>query len=355
MTSFGRVNVNPPAPFRAVVRIGNPEPAVVPIAAVDGSGYAGAVNLRSLDLNLLVALDALLTERSVTRAAGRLGISQPSMSASLSRLRRHFGDEILHRVGNQYELTPLGGRLNRMVGDVLHGAERVFASQATFDPETSERQVTVVASDYAMAVAIQALCADLDRRAPGMHVRIRHITPEFVGQGTDGFRTVDGVLMPHGYLPDLPNTDLYKDRWVCIVAAANTRVGDRLTMEDLAHLPWVDAFGGPRGSTPAAQQLQLLGIEPTVQVTADSFLGVPFLVAGTQRIALLQERLARRIAVRPDLRVLECPFEVVPLVEAFWWHPIYEHDIEHAWLRRRFAEVAANLDTNQPMATAAGR
>ncbi|MFJ7215062.1 LysR family transcriptional regulator [Amycolatopsis sp. NPDC098790] len=302
------------------------------------------MNLRSLDLNLLVALDALLVERSVTRAATRLAISQPSMSASLSRLRRHFGDELLHRVGNQYELTPLGGRLNRMVGDVLHGAERVFGSQATFDPETSERQVTVVASDYAMAVAIQALCADLDRHAPGMHVRVRHITPEFVGQGDEGFRAVDGVFMPHGFLPDLPHTDLYQDRWVCVVATENPEVGERLTLADLARLPWVDAFGGPRGSTPAARQLQLLGVEPVVQVTADSFLGVPFLVAGTRRIALLQERLARRIADRPDLRILDCPFEAVPLVEAFWWHPVYEHDIEHAWLRERLAVVARELD-----------
>jgi hypothetical protein len=87
----------------------------------------------------------------------------------------------------------------------------------------------------------------------------------------------------------------------------------------------------------------LLGVEPHVQITADSFLGVPFLITGTQRIALLQERLAQRIAVRPDLRILECPFEAVPLVEAFWWHPIYDRDIEHTWLRNRFALALAGI------------
>lgn len=299
------------------------------------------MSLRRLDLNLLVALDALLTERGVTRAAARLGISQPSMSASLARLRRHFGDELLHRTGNSYELTPLGTRLSELVAEVLHGAERVFASQSRFDPKSSQRQFTFVTSDYGLAVAVRTLCADLDRHAPHMRVRLRHITPEFVERGAEGIRSVDGLLLPHGFLPDLPHLDLYQDRWVCVVATANDQVGDRLTMADLATLPWVDAFGGPRGSTPVSRQLQLLGIEPHVQVIVDSFLGMPFLIAGTNRIAMLQHQLAREVADRPDLRVLDCPFDAVPLVEALWWHPVHDQDVEHQWLRHRFADAVA--------------
>ncbi|MFJ8816280.1 LysR family transcriptional regulator [Amycolatopsis thermoflava] len=295
------------------------------------------VNLRRLDLNLLVALDALLAERSVTQAANRLGISQPSMSASLRRLRRHFDDELLRREGNRYQLTPLGVRLSSLVGDVLSGAERVFGSRATFDPLTSQREFTLNITDYGLAVAVRVLCARLAERAPSMRVRLHHITPEFAAAGVEGIRGVDGVLMPHGFLPGLPHLDLYSDRWVCVVSADNPRVGEELTMADLTTLPWVDSFGGPRGSTPVARQLQLLGVEPRVQVHTESFLGVPLLIAGTERIALLQERIARRIATGPGLRILDCPFDAVPLVEALWWHPVFDDDIEHVWMRELLA------------------
>ncbi|MFJ6852466.1 LysR family transcriptional regulator [Streptomyces sp. NPDC091271] len=297
------------------------------------------MDLRSIDLNLLVALDALLKERGVSRAAQRLALSQPTLSASLARLRRHFNDELLHRVGNQYVLTPLAERLAAMTGDTLNGAERIFTSQASFDPATSQRLFTLLTTDYGLAEAASAVCSAIEREGPRMRVRLRHITPEFAERGAEGLRSVDGLLMPHGYLPDLPHLDLYQDRWVCVVSADNAQVGDELTMHDLVTLPWVDAFGGPGGSTPAARQLRLLGVEPTVMVFADSFLGVPFLVAGTNRAALLQERVARRIADRPDLRTLECPFDAVPLTEAFWWHPVYTHDLEHVWLRGLLTEM----------------
>jgi len=309
------------------------------------------VNLRRLDLNLLLALDVLLTERSVTQAAHRLSISQPSMSASLRRLRRHFGDELLRRTGNHYQLTPLAVRLSGLVGEVLSGAERVFASQATFDPLTSQREFTLAITDYGLAIAARVLCAELAERAPAMRVRLHHITPDFAATGTDGIRRVDALLMPHGFLPGLPHLDLYSDRWVCVVSADNTRVGDELKMSDLATLPWVDTFGGPRGSTPAARQLQLLGVEPRVQVHTESFLGAPFLITGTDRIALLQERIARRIAAGPQLRILACPCEPVPLVEALWWHPVFDDDLEHRWMREMFAEAMHEFEDRESRRT----
>src|SRR3712207_9356143 len=97
----------------------------------------GAVNLASLDLNLLVSLDALLQERSVTRAATRMGLSQPALSASLARLRRHFGDELLTRVGNEYRLTPLAAQLKELARLALSGVERVFEAQT----RSEERRV----------------------------------------------------------------------------------------------------------------------------------------------------------------------------------------------------------------------
>ena len=112
-----------------------------------------------LDLNLLVSLDALLPERSVSRAAARLGRSQPSLSESLARLRRHFRDDLLARVGNHYELTPLAAQLAEQTTSALAAVARVFASEPDFDPAIAEREFTVLISDYAITVLGPELAA----------------------------------------------------------------------------------------------------------------------------------------------------------------------------------------------------
>src|ERR1700733_13882015 len=103
-------------------------------------GCGGPVNFASLDLNLLVSLDALLQQASVTRAANQMGLSQPALSASLARLRRHFDDELLTRVGNEYRLTPMALQLKELARVALSGVERVFTAQPAFDPASSTRE-----------------------------------------------------------------------------------------------------------------------------------------------------------------------------------------------------------------------
>src|SRR5438270_4095952 len=124
------------------------------------------VSLPNLDLNLLLSLDALLEQRGVTRAAQQLGLSQPALSASLARLRRHFGDELLTRVGNEYRLTPLAAHLKPRVRLALEGVERVFTAQPEFDPAQSTREFSVFMSDYAAAVLGSPLAELLGEEAP---------------------------------------------------------------------------------------------------------------------------------------------------------------------------------------------
>jgi DNA-binding transcriptional LysR family regulator len=301
------------------------------------------VQLANLDLNLLLPLDALLRERSVTRAAAAMGLSQPALSASLARLRRHFGDELLTRVGNSYELTPLAAALRRRVGVALAGAEQVFASEPVFDPAVSQRTFTLLGSDYPMAVLGRPLAAILAEQAPGVRLRFQHHTPNVVESAGDALRDVDGILLPHGFLSELPHLDLFADTWVCLVAADNPAVGEALTMADLAALPWVLTYNSPAAFTPADRQLKMLGIEPHVQVVVESFLALPFYIAGTDRIGLVQGHLARELVRSGDVRALPCPYDVVPLVEALWWHPVHEHDPEHVWFRDVLAQASARI------------
>src|SRR5436189_25212 len=130
-------------------------------------------HLANLDLNLLVALRELLRERSVTRAAERLGVTQPAASAALSRLRRHFGDELLVRDRGEYTLTPLGAQLAEQADAVCTAAQRLFAASADFDPATSEREFTLVMADYTIVVMGEALSRAIARAAPRARLHIR--------------------------------------------------------------------------------------------------------------------------------------------------------------------------------------
>ncbi|WP_435837879.1 LysR family transcriptional regulator [Streptantibioticus parmotrematis] len=311
-----------------------------------GDGVPGAVAGRDallcagLESTQLQALHALLTERSVTGAARRLGRSQPTLSSALARLRRQFGDELLTRSGNTSRLTRFAEQLLPLAATAVVAVDRVFAAEAEFTPGTSRRTFTVVSSDHGVGTVGARLVARVAADAPNACVRFVPVTTRSIGHDDGYLRTVDGVFMPHGYL-DLPRSiDLHTDRWVCVVAADNAAVGERLTMEDLRVLPWIATFADRLGRAPAWRQMELLGVIPRVVAVAESFLVVPQLVRGSGAVALLQEKVAALVAADPAFRVLDCPFDVVPLVEAFWWHPVHDEDPGHRWLRACLREIS---------------
>ena len=294
-----------------------------------------------------MSLDALLSECSVTRAAERLGLSQPALSSALRRLRRHFGDELLVRVGNTYKLTPLGVSLRARVTLALEGAERVFDAKPDFDPAECSREFTVVTSDYALSVMGPPLLAAMSARAPRARIRFRQPALSQVADAVGDLRTADGLMCPHGFAADLPYLDIFRDRWVCVVAEQNSAIGDTLTVEELTKSPWVTALDQRTAYTPVHKQLELAlqGVALDIQVVTDGFVAVPGLIAGTDRVALVQERLCRTFPAGLGIRVLDCPFEALPLVEALWWHPLYDLDPEHQLLRSVFADVAVALES----------
>ncbi|BCL31057.1 LysR family transcriptional regulator [Streptomyces aurantiacus] len=310
------------------------------------------MNLARLDLNLVVALRALLTERNVTRAGQRVGLSQPAMSAALARLRRHFDDDLLARVGGHYELTALGQVLLDRTSTAYDVLERLFASQAEFDASTERREFKLLASDYAVAVFGTELARVVHEEAPGIRLRFTQTPPGVVDDTATLLSATDGLLMPHGVISDFPATDLFEDQWVFLVARDHPGVEDRLTRQDLARLPWV--IYQRTYDAPAVRQLSMLGVEPRVEVSVDSFQLLPLLVAGTRRIALIQARLARLLAPLAAVRVVEPPYEAVPLQEAMWWHPVHTHDAAHIWLRETAARVGRRLVSGSASAGSTG-
>ncbi|MEV4800235.1 LysR family transcriptional regulator [Nonomuraea sp. NPDC049421] len=289
----------------------------------------------------MVALHALLEERNVTKAGLRVGLSQPAMSAALARLRHHFADELLVRQGNRYELTPLGNALRAPAANAYAMLDRLFTSRADFRPGDEERDFTLLSSDYAIAVFGAALARTLHAEAPGLRLHFRHVPPGFVENPEAVLGAVDGAMMPHGVISGLPAVELYEDAWVCLVADDHPEIGDRITLDDLARLPWV--VYQRTFDAPVTRQLSMLGLEPHVEVSVQHFQLLPSLVAGTRRVALVQRRLAELLRDVAPVRMPALPFEAVPLREALWWHPVHTHDAAHTWLRTTATRVAASL------------
>jgi len=315
---------------------------------------ADSPRLSRLDLNLLVALDALLTEKSVTRAAERLGLSQPSLSASLARLRTHFDDPLLARRGNSYELTPLARRLGQHTATAIDATRRVFETQTEWTPESAEREFSVYGSDHTFATLGRLVSAYAAEEAPQVSFRFMLHNPTIVEDAHQRLRSADGMVLPHGYLTGLPHTDLDREGWVILASDDNPALDGGLTMDALAASDWVLTFQSRSAFTPPARQLQQLGIEPRVAAIVESFLAMPYFIAGTGRLGLLQSSLAPIAAGVDGIRVVEPPFEATPILNALWWDPVHETDPEHRWMRSLFARAASVLQSERRLLSASG-
>jgi DNA-binding transcriptional LysR family regulator len=303
-----------------------------------------ATSLANLDLNLLVILRELLRERNVTRAARQVGITQPAASAALARLRRHFGDDLLERTRRGFVLTPLGAQLADRIEEVCDGVERLFLAEPPFAPEETEREFGVLVPDYVLAALGEQLSRTLHAAAPHARLNVKVVKEALPTEPLETLRVLDAIISAATapLRATCRSLELFRDRWVCVVAADNP-VGDRLELADLERLPWVVPHH-PDGGYPAGAALAplfaRLSTPPRVAVRVESYQATPSFVAGTDRVAVMQLRLARRLAGRPDLRVLPCPGDPPPIVETLWWHPRHDEDEGHRWFRSVVARAA---------------
>ncbi|HEY3903294.1 MAG TPA: LysR family transcriptional regulator [Streptosporangiaceae bacterium] len=298
------------------------------------------MGLGGTDLNLVIALKALLEEGNVTKAGAKIGKSQPAMSTALARLRRHYKDELLVRVGRDYELTPFARALIPSVQQTVSSVECALDIGRRFDPATSRHAFQLVATDYAITVLAEPLLQRISDLAPHMRLDFDSI-PMDMHESERGLMHCDALIAPLGFGFRGSYEPLFRDRFVCVVDPANPRLHDgRLDLADLAALPHAVRSCGGTHVAPADRVLDELGVRRRVQVTTAGWLPLPFLIPGTDLIAIMPERLAYRVAVPLGLKVAEPPFGRVELIETLWWHPDRAATPEHAWLRRTLTEVA---------------
>lgn len=291
-------------------------------------------NIASLDLNLLVALDALLREANVTRAAERLNLTQPTLSAALSKLRRHFDDELLVRLGNTLELTPLAVRIRPLVAESIVSVTRVFGAHLDFDPRTSKRRFSILSSDYGVGVAGTRWSNAVARLSPNIRMAFSSTAEKDLSPPEVRLRDVDGVLAPQGFFPEtLPHLDVLDDRWVLIADERNTALDEHPTIEQLAALPWATTFESPRVAPAGIDRAVWAKMSSHISVVLSSFSAIPLCVRGTSRVALVQEALLTALGAEHGLRVYAPPVPIDPITLSFWWHPTFNNDVEHIWLR----------------------
>lgn len=301
------------------------------------------MDLRGVDLNLLLGLDALLSERNVTRAAARMSLGQSAMSATLGRLRKHFEDPLLVREGRSLVLTPTAEALEPLVREAVHAAWAVFGKPKGFDPLTDRRSFTVVASDYTAFVLLRPLISRLAETAPLQRINVTHAQIDFVEMLRTG--AADVVILPVEVIP--PGTvyahrHLFTDRFV-LVADKSQDLGGMVTPEQFARLPYIAFSGGPHPSFPDSQ-LEALVPARRVEMTTPGYVVMPMLVIGTQLVALVPERLVGSFLDHGyPLTVAEPPGPLRPLTETMIWSPRQTDDPGHRWLREQIAEQALTL------------
>src|SRR5215475_9698633 len=269
------------------------------------------MSLAGVDLNLLVALDALLAERNVTRAAERVGLSQPGMSNTLARLRKLFGDPLLVREGLALVPTPRAESLRQPVQEALSLIENALDNRPGFDPARDHMTFTVSCSDYSVLMLIGPLVRRLAAAAPGLTIQVLPRAPDPVRLLRDG--DADLVIEPVEIMPEttLPSLRLFADRWVCCVWAGTAEVGDQMTQETylrLGHLVYSAMRGHPVSIVDT--YLAQAKVARRIEFTVESFLLAPFLLQGTDLVAVVPERAAGHLRRTADVRFLEPPMDL---------------------------------------------
>jgi LysR family nod box-dependent transcriptional activator len=296
-----------------------------------------------LDLNLLVALDALLTTQNVTRAAERLCLSQSAMSGCLARLRAHFEDELIVQVGRRMVLTPLGSGLVRPLRELLAETEALVTAKPSFDPSRSERSFSIITSDYAAQVLMPKVLQRLAGEAPRVKVTIDVLTEESV----ENFEHGDTELLLIAEQFAAKNCDrdhIFDDEYVCVAWQGNKAVGRSLSIRQYLSMPHaVVRFPRGRQNTHDQRHLDRLGYQRNVAVTTPTFTLLPFFVIGTDRIATVHSRLARQCAEYLPLRVVPAPVRFPVLREVLQWQPHLASDPALHWFREVVKRAAQDI------------
>lgn len=293
------------------------------------------MKLHQLDLNLLLALDALISLKSVTRAAEKRFISQPAMSHALNRLRAFFDDPLLVRTPQGMQPTERALHLQRGVHQVLSLLENHLNQPEAFDPKTSQRRFTISTTDYVECVLIPPLVKLLAAQAPGLHIDIQ-ILREEIPEAALANGEIDLLLGFDEYMR-IPGY-LCRETWLTeplagLVSAHHPQVGDALTLAQTIALPHV--FHSPLGrrGSPLDAYLAARGLQRSISVESQSYMSAAAIVSHTDHLCILPQRVAAMLAGYWPLRQVALPQDFPDYHLNCVWHPVQDKQPALCWLR----------------------
>lgn len=297
------------------------------------------MRFKGLDLNLLVALDILLAERSVTQASERLHLTQSAVSCALARLRETLGDELLVQSGKKMLLTPFAEELRSQVREILTLIDATMLSNPGFQPETSERHFRIACSDFVAEVVMIVAQREVSHRAPGISLDLLPIVSDDLLRSLER-GDIDLVIAPEFYChPTHAQAMLFTDTWACLAWADNQAVGATLGLEQYLAMDHVTLQ--PFEQVALDQRyFDEKKMQRRVKVTAPIFALIPRMLVGTKRIATVPSQLAATYDKIFPLKSVRLEFDIPPLVETLQWHPSRQRDVGLAWLRDIIHSVA---------------
>jgi len=301
------------------------------------------MRFNKLDLNLLVALDALLTEQNISRAAEKIYLSQSAMSSALARLREYFGDELLVQVGRKMELTPRAQALQDPVRDILVRIDSTVSAQPDFVPAQSDRVFRLHVSDYTMTTLMPHVIALAYQHAPGIRLELcaQIMHPHRVLERGEA----DLLIIPKEYgSVDHPAETLLTETFCCVVWNRSPLAKGEMTAERYLAAGHIVVQPGELHSALEDGFMHKLGIERKVEVTTYSFVAPAQLLPGTNRIATMHRRLARQVARSLPVVLRDVPVPVPAMEQSMQWHKHRTTDPGLAWLRGIIKQAVTVMD-----------
>jgi LysR family transcriptional regulator, nod-box dependent transcriptional activator len=301
------------------------------------------MRFNKLDLNLLVALDALLTEQNISRAAEKIYLSQSATSSALARLREYFGDELLVQVGRRMELTPRAQALQDPVRDILVRVDATVSAEPDFVPAQSDRAFRLHVSDYTMTTLMPHLLALAYQQAPGVRLDLRAqiMHPHRVLERGEA----DLLIIPKEYCSvDHPSELLLTESFCCVLWDRSPLAKGEMTAERYLRAGHIIVQPGELHSALEDGFMHKQGIDRKVEVTTYSFMSSAQLLPGTNRIATMHRRLALEAARSLPVVLRDAPVPVPVMEQAMQWHKHRTSDPGLAWLRGLIKQAVAEMD-----------
>ncbi|WP_085025991.1 LysR family transcriptional regulator [Ensifer aridi] len=302
------------------------------------------MRFKGLDLNLLVALDALMTERNVTAAARSINLSQPAMSAAVARLRTYFRDELFTMSGREFIPTPRAEGLASAVREALLHVQLTIISGKPFNPAQSDRRFRIIVSDYVTLVFFERIVERARRDAPAVSFEFRPPTDD----NEDLLRRgeVDLLILPEMFMSNAhPRTKLFDDVHVCVGCRSNKRLLQPLTFERYLSMGHVAVqFGNTLRLGIEERYLLEHGRKRRIDVVVNGYSMIPPMLSDTERIGTIPLRLAQHLAKTIPLQMVELPLpHHLPFTEAVQWPALHNSDPASLWMRQMLAEEASRM------------